>query len=330
MEGQSDTLFYEAKRSTERQRREKRFNGLSAVGEEDDASETSADPLSGGNYGDRHTHGNAAGFGSRLQSPMHAGDQFAYDRNNGAVSGLSFYDPDALPPNGDGPSPAALQSYYEQGYDPQRTPRPGVPMIQVQRASAAMHPATPCRTEDTDRSGKLPTTASTVRLTTSLAPSTTQAEARIQLRAATGTRPRVPVGLWLELRLYSHAHPGASEHATQHDSAGAGGGIARGGVNIAADNAVKSAGARYHDRFKTPSPPQATSQFNDAMVPSASEQSLGVGSVATRTGGGHSHEHSGASHVSWHTAQGSEHNGADPLQRQHERMASDASKFTAL
>ncbi|SPO45746.1 related to DNF2 - Non-essential P-type ATPase [Moesziomyces antarcticus] len=331
IEGQSDTLFYEAKRSTERQRREKRFNGLSAVGEEDNASETSADPLSGGNYDERHAHGNMAGFGSRLQSPMHAGDQLAYDRNNGAVSGLSFYDPDALPQNADGPSPAALQSYYEQGYDPQRTPRVGVPMIQVQRASAAMNSGNAApygghgpirqasndsfnRAFDDEFGAEYDTSGSPYPAASGYgyAPAGSRSVSGSSY-ASTATHTQVHPSM---PRSTTHQAPAAASHEAESTSQ--------------PTTPVKSAGARYHDRFKTPSPPQATPHFNDAMVPSASEQSLGVGSVATRTGGGHSHEHSGASHVSWHTAQGSEHNGTDPLQRQHERMASDASKFTAL
>ncbi len=58
-----------------------------------------------------------------------------YDRDNGAVSGLSFYDPELLPTSGGGMSPNAVNDYRYGTVDPEKTPRPDLPAIRVQDAN---------------------------------------------------------------------------------------------------------------------------------------------------------------------------------------------------
>lgn len=314
LEGQSDQLFFDATRSTERQHHQPRFNGLSAVGEEDDVSVTSAEPLQMGDYEDQYVRRNVSGhgenFGARtpqLQAPSALSPGTSFDRHNGAVSGLSFYDPDALPHSGHVASPDAMHNYYQRSNDLERTPRPDVPTIEVHATNWGQ-----------DQPG--------------------------------GHGGRQP----LVKRPSDDSFTGAfdDEFGAEYDSgvnpypAAAGNGYAPAGSRSVSGSSygsghtstptsttpARSAGARYHDRFKTPSPPLGlASQPGQAVAASLSEHSLTVDSAAaagwgTRSGGGgHSHELSGASHATWHTAEGSDQAGAG-----HDRAASNASKITAL
>ncbi len=196
-----------------------------------------------------------------------------------------------------------LQNYYDQAYDPESTPRPDVPSIQVQHASA-LTPGFGNRQVLNKQPSK---------------DSFTKAfdegfgheydNGMNPYPAATGNG-YAPAGS----RSVSNSSYGS--HATY----GAGHPEAQSANAAAADTSIKSAVAKYHDRFNTPSPPRATHYEIDEFVPSASGQSLGVSAAATRGGGGHSHEASAASQISWHTA----------TDTHHDRSPSNASKFTAL
>ncbi|SPO26420.1 related to DNF2 - Non-essential P-type ATPase [Ustilago trichophora] len=328
LEGQNNQLFFEAKRSTERQRRQQKFNGLSAVGEEDDMSETSADPLQMGDYEDDYSRRNVGGYGQNLQTKtpqLHAPSSYSpaasYDRNNGAVSGLSFYDPDALPTNNDVTSPVALHNYYHGSYDHEKTPRPDLPTIQVQPASSmqqrnaagfgglAKQPSNDSFTRAFDEEfgaeydyGANPYPEATGN---GYAPAGTRSVSGSSYGSG---------AIHMNTRTYPASAPAQAQ--SQPGSA--------------STTPTKSAGVRYHDRFKSPSPsPPRAPQHDTAMAQSVSQQSLTVGAASpSRTGnggGGHSHELSGASQVSWHTAEGSNEG-----HHAHERSATDASKFMAL
>ncbi|CDR88448.1 related to DNF2-Non-essential P-type ATPase [Sporisorium scitamineum] len=297
LEGQNNHLFAQAKRSTERQRNlqhQQRFKNLSAVGEEDDRSDTSADPLQMGDYEDHYSRRNVGGYGQnlhtgtpQLQPPSGFSPAASYDRGNGAVSGLSFYDPDSLPVSGD-----AIHTHQYGNYDPERTPRPdGVPTIQVQTSSWAEQGRRPMMM-------KQPSKDSFTRAFDD------------EFGAEYGVNP-YPVATG-----NGYAPAGSKSVSGSSYASGA----THRGPNADDQSAdpttpTKLAGARYHDRFKTPSPPGVTQ-----LEPSSSQQSLTVGVAAAREAGGHLHELSGASQMSWHTAHGSGH----------DRAPSDASKFMAL
>lgn len=314
LEGQNgNQLFFDAKRSTERQRRQQKF-GLSAVGEEDDVSETSEHPLAGG-YEDQYGRRNGQMRTPQLQIPAGYSPGASYDRNNGAVSGLSFYDPDALPTN-DEYQQAVIQNYYQRNEDPNRTPRPDVPVIQVQRASAfQQQPQKIGGASGPYYSGKqgLSKQMSKDSFTRAFDEEFGAEFDSNPYPAATGNG-YAPAGS----RSVSNSSYGSHTTQTQKQEAGSN-----------PTTPTKSAQARYHDRFKTPSPPpqsQPQPQFGEAMQPSTSEQSLSAPSPTRGGGGGkgHSQEPSGASQISWHTAHTAEGSAEEPA---HVR---DQSRWSAM
>ncbi|CBQ73630.1 related to DNF2-Non-essential P-type ATPase [Sporisorium reilianum SRZ2] len=291
LEGQNNHLFAQAKRSTERQRhQQQRFKNLSAVGEEDDRSDTSADPLQMGDYEDHYSRRNVGGYAQKLPTGTPQ-LQPPYDRGNGAVSGLSFYDPDSLPASG-----------QYGNYDPERTPRPDrVPTIEVQQSTWAERGRYPMMTNQ-------PSKDSFARAF----------DDEFGAEYDDGVNP-YPAAT-------GNGYAPAGSRSVSGSSYASSGTHTNAKANAAADQSssnpttpTKLAGVRYHDRFKTPSPPSAPGvphfASSAAMAASLSQQSLTAGG-----GGGHSHELSSASQMSWHTAQGSGH----------DRAPSDASKFMAL
>ncbi|TKY84808.1 hypothetical protein EX895_005888 [Sporisorium graminicola] len=309
VEGQNNHLFAQAKRSTERQRHQQqhqqRLKNLSAVGEEDDRSDTSVDPLQVGvgDYEDTYSRRNLGGHGQnlhahtgtlQLQPPPGFSPAAGYARGNGAVSGLSYYDPDALPASGD-----AMHARPYGSYDPERTPRPdGVPRIQVQTSSWAEKSRYPMMT-------KQPSKDSFARAFDDEFGAEYD-DGVNPYPAATGTG-YTPAGV----RSVSGSSYGSGATHTTNARTNAAADQSQSGSNPTTP--TKLAGARYHDRFKTPSPPHFDT--GAAMAASESQQSLTIARE-----GGHSHELSGASGMSWHTAEGSNH----------DRAPSEASKFMAL
>ncbi|EST05026.1 P-type ATPase, A domain protein [Kalmanozyma brasiliensis GHG001] len=302
LEGQNN-LFLSAKRSTERQRHQQRFN-LSAVGEEDDRSDTSADPLHMGDYQDQYARHNAGGYGQKKSpQPSPYSPNPAYDRTNGIVSGLSFYDPEAIPMSGGGMSPQAVQDYRHGNVDPDKTPRPDLPAIRVEdpnqnRAGlGAGHPML-MKQPSTDSFNRAFDDEFGAEYDTGVNP----------YPAAAGNGYAPPGSRSVSNSSYGSGatHTGArsyqaaptdplSDHSTSNPT-----------------TPTKTAAARYHDRFKTPSPP---SRYDSSgMTQSTSQQSLSPRPAR----GGHAQDLSSASQGSWHTADA------------HDRAPSDASKFMAL
>ncbi|GAC98262.1 phospholipid-transporting ATPase 1 [Pseudozyma hubeiensis SY62] len=313
VEGQTGHLFVEAKRSMDRQRHQQRFN-LSAVGEEDDRSDTSADPLHAGEYEDQYARRNVGGYGQSLQTrtpqlqpPSAFSPAGSYNRNNGAVSGLSFYDPDSLPMSGDAASPQAFD-----GYDPEKTPRPDLPTIQVRNAS---------RLGQNNGSG-LGSQHPMLTKQPSKDSFTRAFDDEFGVEYDHGVNPYPAAAGSRSVSNSSYGSGVTQTGARTYPASATGGSPDRSRSNPTTP--TKSAIARYHDRF-TPPAASASHYDSSAMALSASQQSLTVGSPAGRgrgaAGGGHSHELSGASGVSWHTAEGSH--------QAHERAASDA-KFMAF
>lgn len=303
LEGQNgNQLFFDAKRSTERQRRQQKF-GLSAVGEEDDVSETSADPLAG-EYEDQYARRGGRMLSTpQLQPPAGYSPNSAFDRNDGAVSGLSFYDPDALPMN----DQAAIQNYYQRNEDPSRIPRPDVPMIQVQHASAfQQQQQSPGGEPYYGGKGGLSKQMSKDGFARAFDEEFGSEFESYPYPAATGNG-YAPAGS------RSVSNSSYDFNTTQTNAAAPGSG---------STTPTKSAGARYHDRFKTPSPSQP--QFGEAtqMQTFLSDQSLSAPSPTHAGGRGHSQEPSGASQISWHTA-----HTAEASQNEHQR---NSSKWSAL
>lgn len=339
VEGQNNHLLVDPKRLTDRQRYQQRFN-LSAVGEEDDRSDTSADPLQMGEHENHYSRQYVGGYSQnnhtrtpQLQPPPAFSAAASYDRNDGAVSGLSFYDPDALPRSKTAASPEAMRAYqYHDQNDSEKTAQPGLPTIQVQNASwlaqdnavgqgrphpmMTQQPSKDSFTRAFDDEfgaeydyGVNPYPAATGN---GYAPAGTRSVSNSSYGSgATHTDARF--------------YPSAATQAPQEQSKS----------KSNPTTPTKLAGSRYHDRFKMPSPPTAPHYDSPGMTTNSSQQSLTVeaahptgSSAARQTGGhdgagGHSHELSGASGVSWHTAEGSH-------QAHHDRAPSDASKFLAL
>ncbi|SNX85013.1 related to DNF2 - Non-essential P-type ATPase [Melanopsichium pennsylvanicum] len=307
LEGQNSQLFFEAKQSTERERRRQHFQGLSAVGEEDDVSDTSADPLqAGGEHEDHYSCRNVGGgYGQSLQPSrtpqLQNSPGASYDRNNGAVSGLSFYDPDALPTNSDN---AAPHTYYNNDYSASsdRTPRPDLPVIQVE------HPPTFDRHENIAGFGSLAKQPSKDSFNMAF-------DEEFGAQFDTNSYPAATGNEYVSAGTRSVSNP-------TYDSSAA----TNVGTKSQPTTLTKSAVGRYHDRFKSASPsPTGVEQFDGSMVQSSSQQSLGVEAASARNhgdGDGHLHQLSGASGVSWHTAEASNEKGGYG----HGRVATDASK----
>ncbi|PWZ00177.1 phospholipid-translocating P-type ATPase [Testicularia cyperi] len=361
LEMNQQDLFYEAKRSTEQHR----FKGLAAGGD-DDMSDTSADPLPAGDYDQhyRNQHHAYHGGAAHAHSPHQYSPQYkqSYDRNNGAVSGLSYYDPDRLPANSAGPQPHqkynARANHYGASYDSNAPPRAGVPHISVQRASTSTYqsqsrpPTGGSGRDDRHELYKQPSTDSFSRAFDEefgqeydnghnpypaaaggqFAPAQVRSVSGTSYTSAGSAAPLAGTGPHSTSTQYqdsSHSYTSGPATPTQ----------------------TSPSGARYHDRFNqsaSPSPtrtaPGMASVTSDPSLFSSAPNSMGdIYALAQKesradldvahTGmGGHRQEASAASGMTWHTAEGS-HRDSPPATQPtsgHRQTTSDASKFLAM
>ncbi|KAN0065197.1 phospholipid transporting ATPase [Thecaphora frezii] len=290
VERNQDNLFYAAKRSTERQK--------GALHPDiDEISETSADPFPTHDYEQRYDNKRQ----HQQYLPPSSGSPDA-DRN-GAVSGLSFYDPDQLPGR---PTPQLFgganqaqqrqnQAAYGGGPYGNQSPsasnyaRPDVPLINVQRASGSMY-------------GYDPSLAAT--------PSSSNDQPPIHVAAAgyggpNHTHPRPEGSADSFSRAFDEAF--ADEYTSAYPEAAGGFQHRQAAATV---TAAPSYASRYHDRFKT-GPASPPVEDGDSFAGGYSDPN--VGSLPTEGSGGlaaaatSSHVQEGsaaASEISWHTADG--------------------------